>query len=153
MTAVATRATQREELRVLIVDDDFLFTDMLPRLLRKSIARPRLACEAARSVDQAMTLLATREFDVILCDYDLRTVETGLDVLRRATHVPSPPFRILVSGHARREIPPVPEGVIEAFLEKPMTLREVLPLLTALLRDRLGVECEPPQPDGAPSPQ
>ncbi|MEA3202114.1 MAG: Response regulator receiver domain [Thermoplasmata archaeon] len=143
LNAASRAGTRYEELRLLIVDDDYLFADMLPRLLRKTIAKPALAVTSVRTVAEAAQRLAAEPFDVVLCDFDLREPQNGLDVLAHAARAPSPPFRILITGHSPREIPTPPEGVLDAFLDKPMTLREVVPLFTALLHERLGVEFEP----------
>lgn len=131
------------ELRLLIVDDDFLFADSLPRLLRKSFSRPPLAIAAARSPADALDLLAAERFDVVLCDFDLKAPQSGLDVLAQAARTNPDAFRILLSGHSPREIPQDPGAAYDAFLDKPMTLRAVVPRLAELLRARLGIEFEP----------
>lgn len=134
------RAAHYSELRILVVDDDFLFSEMLPKLLRKSIAKPTLVVTGVASAEEGKRRLAAEAFDVVLSDFDLRSQETGVDVLEHAARAPKPPFRILMSGHSPRMIPK--DGALDAFLDKPMTLRELVPLLTALLHERLGVEFE-----------
>ncbi|HET6404188.1 MAG TPA: response regulator [Candidatus Thermoplasmatota archaeon] len=129
-------------LRVLIVDDDPLFTDMLPRLLLRSLASPRLEFACARDAAAAIRLLQERAFDVLLCDYDLRTHATGLDVLEIASSLPERPFRILFSGHAPQHIERPRKDVLDAFLDKPATLSGMVPLLATLLTERMGIEVE-----------
>src|SRR5581483_3700919 len=141
-TPQSRRGARFEELRVLIVDDDFLFSDMLPKLLVKSVAKPQIHALSARTPREALRLLEAQRFDVVLCDYDLRDGLSGFDVLRAALRAEGAPLRILISGHRPGEVPSMPEGAFDAFLEKPMTLREVVPLFLDLLHERLGIEFE-----------
>lgn len=136
------RAVRFDDLRILIVDDDFLFAEMLPKLLLKSVSKPRLHVLSARSAQEAILLTRAQRFDVVLCDFDLRVEQSGFDVLREASRDGHAPLRILISGHPPHEIPDAPDGTFDAFLEKPMTLREVVPLLSALLHERWGVTFE-----------
>lgn len=131
--APETQAAAR--LRLLIVDDDFLFTKMLPRELRKSLPDLDIAC--ASSPDDAVGMLDAQAFDVVVCDYDLRALRNGLDVLGHAAKVAQPPFRILISGHSARDIP-ASTGIVDAFVPKPMTLRDIVPPLATLLKARLA---------------
>jgi PleD family two-component response regulator len=64
MAAVADR---RDAVRVLFVDDEFIEF----RSLRKKVAEltePTVAMEYAQSVDDALTQLSDRKFDLILLD-------------------------------------------------------------------------------------
>lgn len=136
-------AVRDSELRLLIVDDDFLFAEMLPKLLRKQIARPPLRIAAARSAEEGMRLARSEPFDVVLCDFDLRSRLTGVDVLGAVRAYGGSPLCILVSGNSPRGPPEAPDGTYDVFLDKPMTLREVVPLVVGVLRERLGIECSP----------
>lgn len=131
-----------DPLRLLIVDDDFLFADMLPRLLRRRILKPALEMASATNAEDAMRRLDAERYHVLLCDYDLKASSTGLDVLAHAARQADGPFRILITGHSPREIPETGHQLYDAFLDKPMTLREVVPQLTTLLHARLGVGFE-----------
>lgn len=129
-------------LSLLIVDDDFLFTQQLPQLLKRSVARPSLEVAVAQSPQQATETLGAKPFDIVLCDYDLRAARTGIDVLADAAQVAPPPLRILMTGHAPREIEHARPGAYDALIEKTMTLREMIPLVAALIHERLGVAVE-----------
>lgn len=127
-------------LRMLIVDDDFMFTKMLPRLLHKRVARPQFDIVTAQTPDEAMEILGTQRFDLILCDFDLKSARTGLDVLRAASAEGNGAFRVLITGHPPRDVPD--DGpVYDAFLDKPTTLREVVPPLLSIMHD-LGFQVE-----------
>lgn len=127
-----------DALRLLVVDDDFLFADMLPRLLTKNVASPPLDIVAVRSPEDAARAIRERPFDVVLSDFDLRAPQNGLDVLRDVGAVLPEALRILVSGHSPHEIPRAP-GAFHEFLEKPMRLREMIPLFARVVEARLGV--------------
>lgn len=130
-------------LRICIVDDDFLFTQMLPRLLTRSLAAPEIVFYPARSFGEARELLAKQRVDVILSDYDLKTLETGLDVLEHAAQVAPEALRILISGHLPHELPEKGVRPYAAFVAKPMTLREMVPPLLAAISEGRGVAFQP----------
>lgn len=111
---------------LLIVDDDPLMTDMLPRRLRK-VLRDNVEIKTARTAEEAKGLIRELRPDAVLSDYNLRQVETGLDVLREAEAQAPDAARILFSGHARREIDGLDGASIHAYLEKPMKLDELIP--------------------------
>lgn len=129
-----------ETLRVLIVDDDLLFTQMLPRLLRGAFAKPTFDIVTANGPAKALETFHASTFDLVLCDYDLRAPQNGLDVLRGIASGAA--VRVLMTGHAARELPKGHEDAYDAFLEKPMTLREVVRPLAEILEGRLGIAVE-----------
>lgn len=117
---------------VLIVDDDPLMTDMLPRRLRR-VVRPDVEIRTAATPDEARQMILDGAPDAIISDYNLRHVQNGLDVLREAERVAPHAARILFSGHAAREIRGLGDAPIHAYLEKPMRLDELIaPVLDAI---------------------
>ena len=110
---------------------------MLPRLLQRAIARPAFDFATASAPAEGIELGRSGQFDLILCDYDLRAPQTGIDVLRAVGNERA--LRVLITGHSPRELPADREGSYDAFLEKPMTLRDVVAPLAEILRERLGV--------------
>lgn len=123
--------------RVLVVDDDRLMTEFLPRKLRKAM-REGIQFLTAATAEEARSLIETHRPDVILSDYNLRESETGLDVLRHAaTHAPEA-ARILFSGHRRAEIAGIDQADIHAYIEKPMKLDEMVPPLLRIIHERTG---------------
>lgn len=125
---------RRPSVLMLIVDDDPLMTDMLPRRLRRAI-REDIDIRTATTVEEAAEIIRTLRPDVVLSDYNLRQELNGLDVLRVAEeHVPSA-VRILFSGHSAREIGALNDAAIHAYVEKPMKLDELIaPVLDAIAR-------------------
>lgn len=129
-------------LSLLIVDDDFLFTDMLPRQLAKSVAAPRMEVSTATSPRTGADLVRERHFDVLLCDYDLKATETGLAVLAVAASDAPRTLRVLITDHSLRDVEIPDAGLVQALIEKPMTLREVVPMITDLFEQALGIDVD-----------
>lgn len=125
---------ERTAFVMLIVDDDPLMTDMLPRRLRRVI-RNDVDIRTATTVEEAADLIRTLRPDAVLSDYNLRQDKNGIDVLRVAEqHAPNA-ARILFSGHSMREIRGLADAAIHAYVEKPMKLDELItPVLDAIAR-------------------
>jgi CheY-like chemotaxis protein len=83
---------------VLLVDDEAAIRDVLSLGLA-----PHFDVEAARSTNEAELMLATREFDVIVCDH-LMPEEEGLPFLIRARQRFPKVQRILLTGYINPEL-------------------------------------------------
>ncbi len=83
---------------VLIVDDEAPIRDVLTLGLSK-----HFDVEGARSTNEAELMLATREFDVIVCDH-LMPDEEGLPFLIRARARYPKVQRILLTGYINPEL-------------------------------------------------
>ena len=128
----------RPSFRILVVDDDRLMTEFLPRKLRKAM-RPGVQILTATTPEEARAIIDSMAPHVVLSDYNLRESETGLDVLRHAeAHAPEA-ARILFSGHTRGEIRGIDGATIHGYLEKPMKLDELIAPLISLIRESTGV--------------
>lgn len=131
-------ASDRPPFRILVVDDDRLMTEFLPRRLRKAM-HPSVEILTATTPGEARAIIESMTPHVVLSDYNLRETETGLDILRHAeAHAPDA-ARILFSGHARAEIRGLDGALIHGYLEKPMKLDELIPPLIHLIRESTGV--------------
>lgn len=124
------------ELRILIVDDDRLMTDFLPRKISKALAGLPVRFLTANTPEEGIRLLGEKP-DVVLCDYNLRADATGIDVLAVAAQAQPSAIRILFSGHTSREIGgELVSAPIHAFLEKPMRLDDMIgPFVEVLQRN------------------
>lgn len=129
-------------LRILVVDDDPLMTDLLPRKLMRGIAFPRPVVLTASTPEDGLRLARSERPDVVLSDFNLRATMTGLDVLAEVARVQPGAVRILFSAHTREEVGPGLEGAaIHGFVEKTMRLEEMLgPLVDVLRRSGLDVQ-------------
>lgn len=125
---------------LLIVDDDALMTTLLPRMLRKGFGAD-LRIATATTPEEAARLLREMKPDIVLSDYNLRTLKTGLDVLADAADVVPEGVRILFSGHTQGEIGAAMDGVpIHGFIEKPFRLDELLDPLARLVQEAGGID-------------
>ncbi|HUR69703.1 MAG TPA: hypothetical protein VM370_10710 [Candidatus Thermoplasmatota archaeon] len=133
-------APVRDEIVVLLVDDDPFIREFLPLLVLRGAppGTPLPRIEVAQAPEEALalsgSLKATRL--VVVSDFDLKTATTGLDLLVEMARRRPDSVRILLSGHRRVELGSLvdhPEHV-QCFLEKPFKLQELIaPLWQAIL--------------------
>lgn len=120
---------------MLIVDDDPLMTDLLPRKLKRTLAGCRIL--TATTPDDGIRLAREARPAVVLSDYNLRAALTGLDVLDEVARIDPAIIRILFTGHARHEIGPrLDRSDLHGFIEKPLRLDEMMQPLLDILRTR-----------------
>lgn len=128
----------REALRILIVDDDPLMTDMLPRRLRRALD---VAVLVASTPEEGLRVASEAQPDVVLSDYNLRASMDGLDLLAAIQRAVPDALRILFSGHAPHEIGArLRDAPLHGFLEKPLRLDEMIVPLAAIIERETGVD-------------
>ncbi len=106
---------------LLILDDD----DDTCKLLSDALTQPGRDVRLALGPDEAFAALRQRPCDVLLTDFDLRSTQNGLDVLR-AVKVEWPETQvILMSGYSTLEsaVAGVRAGAFD-YLAKPFDIRE-----------------------------
>ena len=131
-------ADGEEQLRILIVDDDPLMTDMLPRRIRGAL---RLRVFTASTPEEGLRVADAESPEVVLSDYNLRASMTGIELLAEIERRHPEAVRILFSGHARHEIGKGLDGAaLHGFLEKPLRLDELIQPLAAIIQETLGVD-------------
>jgi DNA-binding NtrC family response regulator len=127
-----------EDLRILIVDDDPLMTDMLPRRIRGAL---RVQVFTASTPEEGLRVADAESPEIVLSDYNLRASMTGLDLLAEIERRHPDAIRILFSGHARHEIgKSLDDAPLHGFLEKPLRLDELIAPLAAIIQETLGVD-------------
>ena len=95
-----TETARPPVLSVLYVDDEPVLLEVFKLFLER---HPDISVSTASSVDQAMTLLASSEFDVIVSDYQMPGTD-GIAFLKLLkANNSSIPF-ILYTGHGREEV-------------------------------------------------
>ena len=115
-------------IRILLVEDSGIQAKATVKLLNE-IGYSSVV--ASPGVDQALELLRTRSFDVILCDWSMPG-RSGLDLLKEVREIPelsSKPF-IFLTAHAEKEI------VMEA-VKSGATDYLVKPPQAGILKDKL----------------
>ena len=114
-------------LRVLLVDDEVGFTDVLAKRLR----RRGLAVEVAQSGAEGLRLLRESDFDAAVCDLKMVDMD-GIEVLKVFRKmVPAMPV-IMLTGHGSEEAAQdgMQAGAAD-YLLKPCDIDELLAKLAA----------------------
>ncbi len=117
-------------MRALILEDD----ERLRSLVVRTLSRAGLACDEARSIDEAEDLLGAHAYDLLVLDRRLPDGD-GLDVCRRAR---AKGFRhsilmLTAMDHAEAEIEGLSDGA-DDYLGKPFDLEVLAARAKALLR-------------------
>jgi len=107
--------------RILIVDDEAAALKTLSHLLRKE-GYEITTCQSGAA---ALTELQQREFDVVLTDLRMKSVD-GMEVLRRARELQPDCEVIVITGHATLDsaVEAMKEGAFH-YIAKPYRLDEV----------------------------
>jgi DNA-binding NtrC family response regulator len=108
--------------RILIVDDD---RDTC-RFIAEVLAAPGRDFELAAETDRALDLARSEPFDLVVCDINLNSSLSGLDVLRAFKAVNPSGQVLLVSGFGTLEtaIEAVRAGAFD-YISKPFDIEEV----------------------------
>lgn len=102
--------------RILLVDDE----PNVLRALRRVFHRERYEIVTAADGNQALALLAEREFQLIISDYMMPGLN-GAELLKRAKNMRPDMIRIMLTGHADAGavMGAVNEGAVYKFILKP----------------------------------
>ncbi|MBI5342484.1 MAG: response regulator [Deltaproteobacteria bacterium] len=113
--------------RIAIIEDDALLRESLALFLR--VRRCRV--ETFGSAEEAGEAAMPGRFDIVISDY-LLPGEDGLSFLRRVRGGSKNTGTMLITAHARIEVPREAQGAgIDSFLMKPFSTKD---LESALLR-------------------
>ncbi len=116
---------------VLVVDDDPRVLSVLSLALRKAGASATTAPDPEAAIETLATLPETGDLAVV-SDFDLRAERNGLHVLQTVRDVRPDARRVLMSGSgSAHALAGDVDGVIEAFLEKPFSLQELVAIVTS----------------------
>lgn len=140
------------EARVLLVDDE----DMIRRTLRRVLEHagvPGGQIREARSGEEAVSLLASEDFSLLLCDYRMEGL-TGVDVLARAAEQGRKAARVLITGYADLEVAvdAINRAQVEAFVQKPWDNEELVRVVTKALAKHRARAAVPARPPGGAAP-
>ncbi|MCU1238128.1 MAG: hypothetical protein JWP63_6095 [Candidatus Solibacter sp.] len=116
--------------KLLIVDDE----PALRRALRTSLTASGFDVAEARNGDEALSMLSTAAFDVVLLDINMPG-RTGIDVCRkiRATSKRTGIIMVTVRDSEEDKVQALEAGA-DDFITKPYLLREMVARLHAVLR-------------------
>ena len=107
--------------RVLLAEDDATMVAVCQAALQRVFGAVRV--DHARGHEEALALLRTHRYDLVLADHYLGSRRTGLDVLETATWEAPGAVRVLMSGHAdaRLALEALRHVRVHGFLAKPGT--------------------------------
>ena len=108
---------------ILFVEDEATIRD----LIGGALVDAGFHVTFAEDGTQALEEIAAAEFHAVVCDVSMPGRISGVDVVEHITSRRPDARTILVSGHARAHLPPIPPGV--EFLPKPYRLSQLLALL------------------------
>ncbi|HUN61317.1 MAG TPA: sigma-54 dependent transcriptional regulator [Candidatus Sulfotelmatobacter sp.] len=118
--------------KVLIVDDEEGIRESLASILRDE----RYSVDTVASGEEALSLVAKNEFQVVLLDIWLPGID-GLETLTRIQDFPQPPAVIMISGHGSIEtaVRATKLGAFD-FIEKPLSLEKITVLVRNAVQQR-----------------
>jgi YesN/AraC family two-component response regulator len=119
---------------VLLVDDEPMILKVLLMQLRRH--RPKWRCVTAKSGEEALAVMATCNFDVVLSDMRMPGIN-GAELLGRVRARRPETARIVLSGHAERAAVEQALEVAHAFLSKPISSEA---LITCIERVRAAID-------------
>lgn len=109
------------EKQILVVDDERGMRDLLEIML----TREGYGVTVAESGKKALALLASKHFDLVLCDIRLGDL-SGLDVLHEARKLDPPPVVVMISAYATTEtaVEAMNQGAFD-YIPKPFDNEEL----------------------------
>jgi len=122
--------------KILAIDDE----SNIRRLLTNELEREGFRVATAASGEQGLALADKECFDLALVDLKLPGM-SGIDVIQRIRHMPSPLNAIVITGHGdiERAVQSMKVGALD-FITKPFKLSELIPLIDQAVRQKRAHE-------------
>ena len=110
----------REQVSILVVDDDESTHDLITVELRK-----KYSCASAATAEEAMSLLAATFFDVVITDVDM-SGSSGLELCRHIRKTYPDTIVLVMSARAdsRNRIAALQNGAFD-YLSKPLNPEQI----------------------------
>jgi len=113
---------------ILVIEDDLLVAEVIISMLEDE----GYTVQSARSADEAMQILANRQFGLVLCDIGLPGMMDGLS-LAKTLRLSNPSIRILlITGRGDMAVDAAMDFIV---LKKPFGLVELARIVAWALRD------------------
>lgn len=129
-------------LTIILVDDDPLMHRMLlPRLEELETKPPVIRVVGVRTPSEALAMIGGASVGplAIVTDFNLKAEKNGLQLLHESRKMRPDALRVLFSGYSLEQLGDVhAEGDVDAFLEKPLLLDELLGPLAKLIEARFA---------------
>nr|WP_315429017.1 LytTR family DNA-binding domain-containing protein [uncultured Albidiferax sp.] len=130
-------------MRVLLVDDEALARSRLRTLLGDCIAPRAQVCGEAALAEQALALLASQTFDLLLLDIHMPGID-GLQLAQRLQALAQPPAVVFVTAHAGHALQAFEVAAVD-YLTKPVRLERLQQALQKV--ERLTQVNKAPEPN------
>jgi two-component system KDP operon response regulator KdpE len=125
----------RDRLNTLIVDDEAPFR----RVLRTSLAQSGFAIDEAQTGEEAVAILAGREFDLVLLDVNMPGMGGVATCCEIRAHLPKIGIVMVTVQDGESEMVRALEAGADDYITKPIRFRELVARLRAVLR-RLRID-------------
>jgi two-component system, OmpR family, KDP operon response regulator KdpE len=125
----------RDRLNTLIVDDEAPFR----RVLRTSLAQSGFAIDEAQTGEEAVAILAGREFDLVLLDVNMPGMGGVATCSEIRAHLPKIGIVMVTVQDGESEMVRALEAGADDYITKPIRFRELVARLRAVLR-RLRID-------------
>lgn len=122
--------------RILAIDDE----SNIRRLLTNELEQEGFRVSTAATGEKGLALAAKERFDLALVDLKLPGM-SGIDVIRRIKHMPSPVEAIVITGYGDIDmaVQSMKLGALD-FVTKPFKLSELIPLIDQAVRQKRAFE-------------
>lgn len=123
----------KEKKRVLVVDDDPMTRAQLKKLVKDS--EDEIVCMTASSMEEALELLHSYEFDLMIADYYLLDNHTGLELWEEASAEFPELECIIISSMGRKDFYAFTQDaeVQPLYCQKPIDSKKMKGILRFLL--------------------
>ncbi|HZQ25083.1 MAG TPA: response regulator [Terriglobales bacterium] len=122
-----------EPLSILVVDDELTILQTLGMILK----RAEYSVTTAQSCAEALSLLKTAHFDVVITDLSMEKEDIGFEVVREAQRLKSRPVIVVCTGYANKVNSRVALNMgVDYLALKPVEIDELTAALRRLLHRR-----------------
>lgn len=120
-------------MNILIVEDDPLMRELLLTIVGS--IRKGLSLHEAEDTGSAWSLWRTKPMDLVLCDWNLQGIDTGLDLARRIRQQNDIVPIIMVTGRGdRQSVIASHRAGLNGYIVKPFTPEDVMERLTPFFK-------------------
>lgn len=111
-----------KDLQVLVVDDEKILRDVISRALSYYVT-----VFTAKNPQDAMSIVKSKNLDLVLVDYNLKSDKTGVELAEEIKSYSSDIIIIMLTGenNSRTVIEALNSNVIDSFLSKPFDIDEI----------------------------
>lgn len=124
-------------MNILIVEDDPLIRELLLTIVGS--IRNGLLLHEAEHADTAWSLWCTQPIDLVLCDWNLQGIDSGLDLARRIRQQNKSVPIVMVTGRGdRQSVIASHRAGLNGYIVKPFTPEDVMERLTPFFKLAAG---------------